>query len=326
MRVPDTALKNVVYLGSGDSSSSFHAIGTGFLVDHNRIPGGVSYLVTADHVARKLKPRFAIRFNDKQGKSHVQQSQKYYRWWRHPTDKSVDAAVFPWGLKGGFSSLPIHRVLTDTTRELTRIGIGDEIFIVGLFRKWAGRNQMVPIVRHGHIAMIASEPIPTKNYGDALMHLVEAFSLAGMSGSPVLARQTRPIPLVSQNAFEADTGMVLGDIYLLGLVHGIFPTEVAYEVRDADPGQVWHSGISMVVPSTKILEILNQPKLIEYEKKVFETVEKEKNKPIETAIAEPADGNLHPKLKRKNRDIPIAPISREKFFGHLKKATKRGKR
>ena len=251
MRIPDNALKNVVYLGSGSSAIDFHAIGTGFLIDHRRIPGGAYYLATADHVAKKLKAQFAIRFNDKEGNSHVQQSQKHYSWWRHPTDKSVDAAVFPWGLKGGFSSLPIERILTDQSRELTRIGIGDEIFIVGLFRKWAGRKQVVPIVRHGHIAMIANEPIPTKNYGNALMHLVEAFSLAGMSGSPVMARQTMPVPLLPQNDFEANTGLVLGDMYLLGLVHGIFPTEVAYEVKDADPGQIWHSGISMVVPSTK---------------------------------------------------------------------------
>ncbi len=94
MRIPDTALKNTVYLGSGESATDFHAIGTGFLIDHRRIPGGAYYLVTADHVAKKLKPTFAIRFNDKEGNSHIQQSQKHYVWWRHPTDKTVDAAVY----------------------------------------------------------------------------------------------------------------------------------------------------------------------------------------------------------------------------------------
>lgn len=298
MRVPDNALKNAVYLGSGTSSADFRAIGTGFLIDLRRVPGGVYYLVTADHVAKKLKPQFAIRFNDKSGHSHVQQSQKHYKWWRHPTDKTVDAAAFPWGLRGDFSSFPITRVLTEQMRELTRIGIGDEIFIIGLFRKWAGRKRVVPIIRHGHIAMIASERIPTKNYGEALMHLVEAFSLAGMSGSPVMVRQTMPVPLPPpQTVFDASIGMALGDMYLLGLLHGIFPTEVAYEVKDAEPGQVWHSGIAMVVPSEKILEILNQPKLLKYEKRVLKTLEKEKDKPVETAIAEPVTGDLHPKRK-----------------------------
>src|ERR1700722_14069799 len=98
VRVPDSALKNVVYLGHGDSAETFHAVGTGFVVDDQRVPGGVDYLVTAHHVVKLLKRKtsFAIRFNDKEGKSHIQQSSSRFSWWYHPDDKSVDAAVFPW--------------------------------------------------------------------------------------------------------------------------------------------------------------------------------------------------------------------------------------
>jgi hypothetical protein len=47
------------------------------------------------------------------------------------------------------------------------------------------------------------------------------------------------------------------------------------------------------------------------------------NKPIEASIA---DDNQSGKRKRKNRDVDIPPISREKFFDALKKSTrKRGK-
>lgn len=132
MRVRDAALQSVVYLGSGSSHDDFRAIGTGFLVDLNRVPGGVYYLITADHVAKSLKSPFAIRFNDKESKSHVQQSQIPFKWWKHPTD-SVDAAVFPWGLRGRFATFPVTRFISDDNLEATRIGIGDEIFIVGLF-------------------------------------------------------------------------------------------------------------------------------------------------------------------------------------------------
>ncbi len=326
MRVPDLALKSVVYLGTGDAPDNFHVIGTGFLIELLRpILGKFYYLVTADHVARRFKDkkRFAIRFNDKRGKSHVQSSQAHYSWWRHPSDKSVDAAIFPWGMVGDFATFPINRFVTDINIELTGIGIGDEIFIVGLFRKWAGKERVTPIVRHGHIAMMADEPLPTLNYGSAPMHLIEAFSFAGMSGSPVIVRQTRPVPLLSENDFQASIGMVLGDMYLLGLVHGIYPTEVATEVGNAERGQVWHSGISMVVPSTKIAEILNQPTLLEYERTVFSEVENKKGKPTETAIAESDSANLHPESKRKNRDIPIPPIGRKKFFEKLTKATQK---
>jgi hypothetical protein len=290
MRVPDAALKSVVYLGQG-TAEDFHAVGTGFLVDLRRVPGGVYYLITADHVAQHLKSQFAIRFNDKAGNSHVQQSQSPgYKWWRHPTD-NVDAAVFPWGLQGGFATFPVERFISDVNLDLTRIGIGDEVFIVGLFRKWAGYKTVMPIVRHGHIAMMAGEPIPTKNYGKALMHLIEAFSLQGLSGAPVIARQTIGVPFRPRNEFEPENVGTLALMFLLGLVHGYYPIQ--------EGRQVWHTGISMVVPSTKILEILNQPELIEYERWVAGLLKKKKdvpNVPVGTSIEESTD-----KPKRKSR-------------------------
>ncbi len=325
MRVPDTALKAVVYIGVGDTPDNFHAIGTGFLVERVRlILGKFYYLVTADHVAQRFKGKkpFAIRFNDKESKSHVQssQSQSHYSWWHHPTDKSVDAAIFPWGMRGDFATFPLTRFVTDINIKLTGIGIGDEIFIVGLFRKWSGKNRVTPIVRHGHIAMMADEPLPTTNYGSASMHLIEAFSFAGMSGSPVVVRQTSAVQLSSANDFQAKVGMVLGDMYLLGLVHGIYLTDVAMEVRNSERGQVWHSGISMVVPSTKIAEILNQPKLREYEQNIVDTMKNDK--PLETSISELEQSQP---TRRKSRDIDISPITRKKFFSNLEKVTRRKK-
>jgi hypothetical protein len=315
MRVPDAAARSVVYLGQGTSPETFHAIGTGFLVDDKRVPGGVYYLITADHVAKRLKTPFAIRFNDQENKSHIQQSQLPFQWWRHPTDKSVDAAVFPWGLRGRFATFPINRFISENNLEATRIGIGDEVFIVGLFRKWAGREKFSPVVRHGHIAMMADEPIPTDNYGDTPMHLIEAFSLKGMSGSPVIARQTIPIPLSPRSDDEPDTVLALGAMYLLGLVHGYLPVQ---EVK-----QLWHSGISMVVPSTKILEILNQPKLIDYEQQIVTAMKKRKandDKPVEAALDDELTQLTRPK---KGKPIPIPiPVEREvsEFF---KKATRK---
>lgn len=135
------------------------------------------------------------------------------------------------------------------------------------FRKWAGHEKFSPVVRHGHIAMMADEAMPS-TYGNCPMHLIEAFSLKGMSGSLVIARQTISIPVRSKEEDEPENGLALGHMYLLGLVHGYFPIE--------ENKQVWHSGISMVVPSTKILQILNQPKLLEYETKIFDVMNRTK--------------------------------------------------
>lgn len=317
MRVPDAALRSVVYLGSGTSPENFHPVGTGFLIDHNRVLGGVYYLVTADHVAKRLKTPFAIRFNDKENESHIQQSQIPFSWWRHPTE-SVDAAVFPWGLRGRFATFPVTRFLSEHNLEATRIGIGDEVFIVGLFRKWAGRKKFSPVVRHGHVAMMADEPMPTENYGDCQIHLVEAFSLKGMSGSPVMVRQTIPIPLAPRHENEPENVLTLGNMYLLGLVHGYYRVD---EVQ-----QSWHSGISMVVPSTKILEILDQPKLLEYEQRIVDAMKKRKeDKPVEAFIS---DDEVATQLTtpKKGSPIIIRTPTKGEVMDAFKKATRKRKK
>jgi len=317
MRVPDAALRSIVYLGYQTPGGTFVAKGTGFLVDLNRTPGGAIYLITAHHVASKLNQPFAIRFNDRAGQSHVQLSQQpQHKWWYHPTDSSVDAAVFPWGLRGRTATFPVSRFITEVNLDLIGIGIGDEVFIVGLFREWAGRAQVTPIVRHGHIAMMANELIPTRNYSDALLHLVEALSLGGLSGSPVIVRQTVGVSALrrSRTTFDPEIGMALGDMYLLGLVHGYYPTNAEGATSGATK---WHTGISMVVPSTKILEILNQPKLVEFEKRIVEAMKKrDDDKPVETAMEE-----SKPKPSRKSRDKDVSEHpNKGRFFNDLAKA------
>jgi hypothetical protein len=282
MRVPDQALKAVVYIGNATDAGTFRAVGTGFLVNVTRDNGlEIRYLVTADHVRRGLvnDKTFAIRLNDRAGNAQIMRSPSAPRWWKHPSDKSVDAAIYPWSLSSPdfrVATFPTGRFVTAKHLEMTKsglgIGPGDETFIVGLFRKRAGNARVTPIVRHGHIAMMATEPMPTKNYGEAYLHLIEAFSLAGLSGSPVFVHETVYLPILRQSEEdEPASAMAVGKIYCLGLVHGILPTEVMVEIAGTDPKQKWHSGISMVVPSTKIIEILDQPRLIAYE----QTLEKQ---------------------------------------------------
>jgi hypothetical protein len=161
--------------------------------------------------------------------------------------------------------------------------------------------------------MMADEPIPTENYGDSPMHLIEAFSLKGMSGSPVFARQTIPVPFYSKNEYEPDNVFALGNMYLLGLVHGYFRVD---EVK-----QVWHSGISMVVPSTKILEILDQPKLLAYEQRIVDGMKKRKDdKPVEAALD---DEPMQITTPKKGQPIAIPIPSKGDVMDVFKKATRR---
>jgi hypothetical protein len=338
MRVPDIALSCVVYIGEATAKGTFKARGTGFIgvVERPEEPARL-YLITADHVRRGLlnDRNFAIRINDRQGKAQILRSPTAFQWWPHLTDKSVDAAVFPWmHPEFPIAAFPSSRFVTEENLRFNKlsdpgIGIGDEVYIIGLFRKMAGRNKITPIVRHGHIAMMATEHISTRGYSNSYLHLVEAFSTAGLSGSPVFVNETVYFPYQGSRprAYADESGpmytsvaMAVGPTHILGLIHGMMPVETMVELAGdvSDPKQKWNSGISLVVPSTKILEIINQPELIEYEHRWDEALKD--SEPVETALGNHSKGE---KPKRKNRDVKIPPVSRKTFFEDLEKATKK---
>jgi len=324
VRFPDTGLQCVVYIGEM-TDAGFKLRGTGFLVQVERLGGPIYYLVTAHHVIRDMKEptKFAIRLNRQDGTVGLIQSGGFFRWWRHPDDRSVDAAVYPWGVRGArYKLFPASRFLTQDVANERMIGIGDEVYIVGLFRKWAGNAKITPTVRTGHIAMMANERMPLGKYGNAFMHLIEAFSLAGFSGSPVFVHETISIEMPeSPDPHDSPYLCGVGNIYPLGLLHGHLPVRVAEELTGTkDKGQMWPTGLSLVVPADRILDILNQPKLLEYEQEMLKKLDE--TNPVEASLR---DDDAPVESERRNRDIPIPPISREKFFGALKKTTRKRK-
>jgi hypothetical protein len=64
------------------------------------------------------------------------------------------------------------------------LGVGDEVFITGLFTKVTETTKNIPIVRTGTVAMMPGEEIP---FGNNLIeaYLIESRSIGGLSGSPV---------------------------------------------------------------------------------------------------------------------------------------------
>ena len=57
------------------------------------------------------------------------------------------------------------------------IGIGDEVFVTGLFRGHTGRQRNVPIVRVGNIAAMPEEKVRTSR-GDCLAYLIQSVRIA----------------------------------------------------------------------------------------------------------------------------------------------------
>jgi hypothetical protein len=239
-------------LPNGKGGASF--IGTAFfvLIPSSIAGSGFIYLVTARHVAEKLSNNLFIKMNKKDGQSLLVQG-KEAKWFTHPTDGSVDVAVLPWAPSlEEFDYKYIHAdmLLSDKIIQTEGIGVGDEVFITGLFAHVRGSNRNLPIVRIGNIAMMPDEVVPTE-LGNIEAYLVEARSIGGLSGSPAFVRKTVPVGI--------------GGFYLLGLMHGHWeiPTRNKNDLlmNDDLSGKV-NMGIAIVVPAKKILEVLYHPDLV----------------------------------------------------------------
>ncbi|MBA7673314.1 hypothetical protein ES703_81509 [subsurface metagenome] len=262
MRVPDEVRQCVAFIGLPvtipDAQQGIRFQGTAFFVS---VPSesmeGKSYiyLVTAKHVAIKLEGKtFMVRINTNDGKSALVIGEGT-QWWYHATDESVDVALIPFVPPAEFEyrSIPTTMFLLDEIIQGKSIGTGDEVFIAGLFAHLTGSARNLPIVRMGNIAMMPGEPVSTKEFGDIEAYLIEARSIGGLSGSPAFVRET--------------VTMGLGAFYLLGLMHGHWdiPLQSKNDAMRADEdtyGQV-NMGIAIVIPAKKILEVLNQPRMID---------------------------------------------------------------
>lgn len=149
---------------------------------------------------------------------------------------------------------------------------------------------------------------------------MDGFSVKGLSGAPVFVHETVSVPLYPTQEGDAKWLCGTGDLFLLGLVHGIFLVDELQATKDAPEPPLWHSGVTKVVPASQVLEILHQPKLLQYEAQMKEELESSAS--VETSISDEA---VKATPQKKNRDIPIPPIGRKKFFDALEKATQRKK-
>ncbi len=271
MRVPDEVRQCVVFVGLPitlpDGQQGIKFQGTAFFVNipSESIEGWTyGYLVTAKHVATKLQgKRFVVRCNTKDGGSALVIGQEV-KWWYHPTNESVDVAVMPYypPPEFEFKMVPVSAFLSDETIRQKSIGTGDEVFITGLFAQLFGLQRNLPIVRMGNIAMMPNELVPT-SIGNIVAYLIEARSIGGISGSPAFVRET--------------VTMGIGAFHLLGLMHGHWdiPPEQRSDIADTDSLGAVNMGIAIVVPATKILEVLNQQPLVDMRRAGDEAKRKE---------------------------------------------------
>jgi hypothetical protein len=288
MLVPDEIRKCVVYLTFRDKNNKQRLAGTGFFVG---IHGGTKeelapdfpYLITAKHVIDGINEKsvdriVSIRINNKDG-SVIPIDSSVDQWKYHPTlskPKSepsfVDVAVLPWQDNGTHDNLwlPSTMAITPEIFKKNNIGYGEEVFITGLFTEHYGKQRNLPIIRIGNIIAMPEEPVLTdKRYGEVDAYLIEARSTGGLSGSPVF------VNLGTIRTFDDEIKVSKTPIfYWLGLIHGHFDYKDSLLADSVTTDNLYNMsinmGIAVVIPVSRILEVLNQKEFIDYRNQQIE--------------------------------------------------------
>lgn len=286
VRIPDLILKCVGYVCEVTHRDATGAYGdpyaTGFFI---AIPCEspelremrMNYFVTAKHVAQQLTDRPIYFSVNKHGGGVVQQIGVGNWWWTHPQDVNADVAITLVGVNPAADIIPVAIETIGLPARLSamNVGIGDEVFALGLFSAVPGNHSNMPIVRCGNIAMMPTEQVQTElGYTD--VYLVEARSIGGMSGSPVFV-----IPTLNQKVKRQVDGAIVPAFFsgtgetLLGMVQG------HWDIREEDINKPSFThdrkrgvnyGIAVVVPAFKLYETVYQPELVAHRKRLEEDI------------------------------------------------------
>ncbi|MCH8840451.1 MAG: hypothetical protein IH831_07185 [Planctomycetes bacterium] len=288
MQIPDEIRKCVAFVAYEKpvrASAERVICGTGF-VTGVRIEGEEDrvafFFVTAKHIIDKAEKngtgKTYLRFNNKSG-GFLWVDVLKQAWIRHP-DSAVDVVVAPLPSHQDFDILfyPKDDFATEEVLLKNAIGIGDDLFVVGLFKMHAGESKNIPIVRAGNIAAMPEEPIRTTEYGMMEAYLVESRSIGGLSGSPVFVYLGNSRTIGSN--VRLGTGL---RFVLLGLIHGHWNWPTSDIEADAlFLEEKLNVGISIVVPAQRIIEVLELPQIKEYLAGLSEIIlaERDKNLPV----------------------------------------------
>ncbi|HKG58331.1 MAG TPA: hypothetical protein VKB05_01025 [Pyrinomonadaceae bacterium] len=285
MRIPNNYLDCVCFIcvkvaRLGAEEDFF--IGTGFFCSvPSTLPGlRHSYLVTDRHVIRDAKAEgyseFYVRLNMANGRSV---SAVIPDAWIYPENPAVDLAVLPVtlpsevaGIKTQLLTIKCEDFVTEEVIKEYGIGVGDNLFITGLFSQRWGYQRNIPIVRTGIIASMPDEPFPTKEGELYDGYLIETRSIGGLSGSPVYVYLDAWRPQYHKEVSTFNTSNLQWRIYTLGIVRGHWDLERQDEAVDVSLAaklvnneiERLNTGIAVVTPIREVQKILQGEELMKH--------------------------------------------------------------
>ena len=264
MQIPDEIRKSVFFVCYKTASGTSLA-GTAFLMGVPLEKSNLisSYIVTAKHIIdairdKSIDQKVYLRMNLKNAGAELVET-PIENWLSHPQESDVDVAVLNWAPPQEIFDYRIITLEMAATQEIIgkeNIGVGDDVFLTGLFSNHYGSERNIPIIRVGDIASMPEEKVHTK-WGDIDAYLIEARSIGGLSGSPVFVYMGALRTI--RDAMEI--GRKGHIFYLLGLMHGHFDLpklEIDNLEQDSLTNLQINMGIAIVVPIWKIIEVINQ--------------------------------------------------------------------
>ena len=328
MRVPEAVRGCVGFVGIREPDGTIRYGGTAFVVNvTEKSPDNPNrefryfYLITAKHVADAIRGGdCVVRMNDEKERSVLYDAVNL-RWWFHPTEAdTVDVAVTT------FAPPPSLRVYVQTVSDTMfatpavikqrGIGIGDEVYVAGLFTRITGTAKNQPVIRVGNIAMVPDEKIEFRGLGLIDAYVIEVRSIGGLSGCPVFVRPTVSTPLTDGPEVGKGKNLYgLGSFYFLGSMIGHWQIPEGF---DPALSEAVNMGLSAIVPTYKIMEVINHPELIAMRKAVQE---EDKRKKAEEAVLDTSFVNGKTQTIAKGLEIPIP--TEDQFFKDLEKASRK---
>lgn len=263
-RIPTNVLNCAFYLYETreDAESGAKFGGTGFFVT---IPSKKDsrhlhyYAVTNYHVMNAGAT--TIRINTENGGTDILELSS--RDWKYvPGGGDVAVCSVTEYIKDSHEiiAIPTSLFATKNIVDRERIGIGDDVFMVGRFIDHDGGPTNSPCVRFGNISVMPT--IISMENGNKPSYCLDLHSRSGFSGSPVFVYRT-PRSYTSTRT-QSDI-ISSGDMYFLGIHWAQFPER--WEIADKDESEnrgkyvKGLSGMTCVMLPEPILEALDIQRL-----------------------------------------------------------------
>jgi hypothetical protein len=217
---------------------------------------GFLYLVTSRQnvlAAQQESTILWLRINTRQGTASYFSLQG--RQWHFPDDPEVDVAVLlcPGFQNFYYQAIPYENCATKEDLRSLGIGIGDELFIVGLDANQQGTKRNMPIMRDGIICAMPDAPLYNRQTGlPYVAYLTETRSTGGLSGSPVF------VCIDHGRDISKLTGRIR--VRLLGLIRGHWDRDLSTSPFQMGSQEIdaMNQGIATVTPIWEVIKLLHQ--------------------------------------------------------------------